>query len=171
MKVKKNRLALTFVTTVSACLIVASANAQTQTIRSPGSNFPSQSQSATTRPYTSYYAPPPPIKQPQVTSPITVVYAGPVLSMALPSAGPYQGGLKIGRRREFAVQPVSFTTPPPPSTSNPFPTMNEQVSRMSENVLQPPTSYLGDSARATGQGAARLAVRRAMYGNIGMSGY
>lgn len=134
--------------------------------RSNGRRYSASQPHSTSQPFSTTQPYSQPVIQQPLVRPMKVV---PTLSMALPTSGPYQSGLQFSSQTRPFVQPVSFATASLTSTS-PFPSLSEQMSRADANVSQAPESYLGTSYRFTGQSLSRLAVRRAVAGTVGLTG-
>ena len=98
--------------------------------------------------------------------PVAPVYVGPTISTALPTEGRFRNGLQLGiPARTVPRRTVGSVS------STPFRTLPQRIQRPRPNVLQLPPSYLGlPSQRINGQTAARLAISRGVYGNVGFSG-
>lgn len=105
-----------------------------------------------------------PYMQPYIkpaTGPIVqTVYVMPSLTMALPTAGPYQEGFQF-RSRPQRMTPTTFV-----SSTTPFPTVAEQVGRAGANTLEPLPSYLGDSTRMTGQRISQEVIRMSLLKGV-----
>jgi len=94
------------------------------------------------------------------------VYVDQVLSTALPSQGRYSNGLQIGTRTQSAPRRAVSS---PAVHSSPFNNLSQQLQRARANIQAPQSFLDGPGQGINGRTAARLAISRGVYGNIGLS--